>query len=183
VRAFAVQIVNQTRVAAPTPLTIDAIAGMLTAVVGVPIQISCDPVGVPSPLDGHTLDPADDGEVFWSTDTRGVAVVVPIIHVSAQTCWDARQANRQRDPNPLAYFTYQGKRVDNISGAPFQVLLHEAFHIGLQSGDEARVECAAISNAWPLVRQLRLPPFAAQMMLVGMSQRHAQAPPAYRSDC
>lgn len=173
------------KVVQPAPLTLAQLATMLQNVVGVPVAISCDTPGVPSPLDGHTLDAGDDGEVFWTTDAAGVAVVAPIIHVSTGECWGAEQANRIRAEFLPVYLTFNDQRYDTVSGADFHVMLHEAFHIALQSGDEGRVECAATQNAWPLVRQLHLPGWAASMMLAGMAKRHADNPPGsvYRSAC
>lgn len=170
-------------IAQPPPLELAAVERDLAAVVGVPVRISCDTVGVPSPLDGHTIEEGNDGQVFYRPDGS----IGDVLHVWAQECVAARQANRRRDPNPPAYFVYRDRRIDTISAPAFLVLLHEAFHYAYQSIDEGRVECAAVSNAWPLVRTLGLPAWEASMMLAGMQWRHAQftpeGSPQYRTVC
>lgn len=168
-------------VAQPAPLTIDQLEGMLAQVVGIPIVISCDQPGVPSPIDGHTVDPGDDGTTFTGPDGR----ITNVVHVSVVECSEAEQANRHRDPMPKSYRVYLGKRVDTISAYPFLILLHESFHSALNSSDEGAVECDTISNAWPLVAQLHLPAWEASMMLAGMAARHASWLPGsvYRTVC
>lgn len=188
VRASSVKVVAKAKavhLSQPAPLTIAQLEAMLTAVVGTPILISCDATGVPSPIDGHTLDTADDGETFWTPDADGVWMIGNVAHISTGECWAAEQANRHRDPDPVAYFTFRGQRTDNVSGAVFNVLLHESFHIALRSTDEGVVECAAQENAWPLVEQLHLPAWEASMMLAGMAARHYADKPGspYRAVC
>lgn len=184
VRASSMLVVAKKHtIAQPPPLELAAIERDIAAVVGVPVRISCDTVGVPSPLDGRTIEAGNDGQVFYRPDGS----LGDVLHIWAQECSDARHANRHRDPNPPAYFAFLDRRIDTISAPAFLVLLHEAFHYAYQSSDEGRVECAAVSNAWPLVRTLGLPAWEASMMLYGMQWRHAmftpEASPQYRTVC
>lgn len=57
--------------------------------------------------------------------------------------------------------------VDNTSlaGAAIQVLVHEATHLRLASGDEAQVECAASRNYWPIIAAFGLPARLAKSVL------------------
>lgn len=171
---------KRTTVAQPAPLTLPQLAEMAGLVVGrSDLTISCDQADTPG-TDGETMDFDADGEVFYAAD----GTLSPVIHMKADICWDAQTANRHRDPNPAAYFTYGGSRYDN-SGPAFLVLLHEALHVALQQADEGIVECSAVTNAWPLVRQLGLPAWESKIMLVGMRWRHHLwgSTSVYRSVC
>lgn len=150
---------------------------------GVPVVISCDTPGVLSPLDGHTLEPENDGQVWRVDPLDGTSPIRNVIHVSTDTCWAAQTVIRKRNPDPESYFTYKNQRVDGTSGPALEVLLHEAFHVALQSADEGVVECAAAQNAWPLVRQFGLPAWEAKMVLVGAQWRHTLTDPEYRTVC
>lgn len=173
VRATKIVVAHRATITQPPPLSLATLEGYLAHVVGVPVRISCDTPGVPSPLDGNTLDFATaDGQVFYSTPS----VIGNVLHVSVLECQQAQSANRHRDRAPATWSEFHGRRIDLMSGLPLLILLHEAFHVSENSPDEGRVECDAVSNAWPLVEQFSLPSWEASMMLAGMQARHAAWP-------
>lgn len=76
--------------------------------------------------------------------------------------------------------------VDNtaLAGAAVQVLVHEAMHLRLASGDEALVECTASRNYWPLIASLHLPARLAQRVLSAATYTHRNLRnPTYKEDC
>lgn len=176
VRASSLIVVKKRASSQPKELGLDVLEARLTiADGGVPVVISCDTPGVPSPIDGHTLAKENDGQVWRVDPDDPSSPIRNVVHVSTDTCWAAQTTNRHRDPNPTAFFTYHGQRVDQTSGAALEVLLHESLHVSLQSADEGLVDCTAYRNAWALARQFGLPAWEAHMLLVGIQWRHAVA--------
>lgn len=177
IKAASVKSVNAQ--AQPEPLGLNDLEAMIGKVIGRDVLISCDTLGVPSPLDGNTLDPANDGQVFWTAD----GTLGKILHVSTATCWAAQTANRHRDPYPIIYWTWEGHRIDYSSGPAFLILVHEALHTLYNDLDEGGIECLAIKNVWSLIAQLNLPSWEAKLMLDGAKWRHSEFPSPYRTVC
>lgn len=76
--------------------------------------------------------------------------------------------------------------VDNTSlaGAAIQVLVHEATHLRLASGDEAQVECAASRNYWPIIASFHLPARLAKSVLNAALYTHRNLRnAAYKATC
>lgn len=188
VRAGSIKVVKRA-VVQPAPLKLADLEAILGTFTRQPVTISCDTLGVPSPIDGNTMDADADGEVFWSPVDDSPRVILPTIHVWAFECTQALSANRRHDPAPTAWSEFAGHRVDDLAGSPLAVMLHEAMHIALQSNDEGLVECTAYRNDWALVRQLHLSALDAGMVFQGMRARHFDFLPtdpaeaAYRAVC
>lgn len=195
VRATSAKVVRRA-VAQPAPLALATLERDLGQVAGHPVRISCDTAGVPSPLDGNTLDTSDaEGQVFYEPQatlddgTLAPLVIGDVLHVLASTCQAAVRANRVHDRDPVSWVVFRDRRIDEVAGHALRILLHEAFHVALQSSDEGIVECSAVSNAWPLVKLLGLAPFDAGLILGGMQWSHYQFTPdvpaeaPYRAVC
>lgn len=192
VRAGSIKVVKRA-VVQPAPIALNVIEGYLTPFAGRPVRISCDTPGVPSPLDGQLLADGLDGEVFptMTLDADGVTTAIwqDVIHLSTQECSALQRVNRIREPNPTAWFEFDGHRIDETSGAAFEIALHEALHIGLRSLDEGVVECATYRNAWPLAHSLGLSTRTTSLVFQGMRARHFDYRPAdpaegvYRTVC
>lgn len=76
--------------------------------------------------------------------------------------------------------------VDHVytAGAAVQVVVHEAMHLRLASGDEGLVECTASRNYWPLIASLHLPARLAQRVLSAATYTHRNLRnAAYKEDC
>lgn len=76
--------------------------------------------------------------------------------------------------------------VENVyaAGAAVQVLVHEATHLRLSSGDEALVECTASRNYWPTIRSLPIPASLRGRVLAAALRTHANlSNPLYKEDC
>lgn len=185
IRVSSIQVIHKTKtLAQPAPLALSDLEAMLSTIAGQQITLSCDQHGKPG-IDGQTMSEDADGEVFWSNEPP--YVLLPIVHVWADECRDARTVNRHRVPTGdlVSWWMFGSKRADLVSGPPLLIMLHETMHVIAQTDDEGHVECMAVTNAWQLVRQLDLPGWEAQTVLVGMQWRHAQWDPkgAYRSEC
>lgn len=71
-----------------------------------------------------------------------------------------------------------------IAGAAVQVLVHEATHLRLASGDEALVECAASQNYRPTIEAGRLPTRLAGRVLAAAVSTHRNLKSAhYKETC
>lgn len=75
------------------------------------------------------------------------------------------------------------RRAD-LAGVAVQVLVHEATHLRLASGDEALVECTASANYWPTVAAAHLPAKLARRILAAAQHTHANLrDPHYKETC
>lgn len=102
------------------------------------------------------------------------------ISISPAAC---RALGHLRDAKWLRGSTDHVARTD-LAGAAVQVLVHEAMHLRLSSGDESLVECTASRNYWPLIASAHLPARVAQRVLRAAQRTHANLKSAaYRAGC
>lgn len=148
------------------PLT--TLESYASQVSGTSVVISCEA--------DATFTAGDDGIAFVGADGS----ILNVVHIRQSLCTDAQNLDRKRIRDGVAYLTYAGQRVDQ-TGDALEVILHEAMHVGLQSGDEAVVECTAYQNRWAFVRQFRLVAWVANAVMAGMAWHHAQMPAQYHA--
>lgn len=104
------------------------------------------------------------------------------IWISASACKALSHLTRS-DARWLAAST---DHVANVyaAGAAVQVLVHEATHLRLASGDEALVECTASRNYWQTILAFHLKPRLAQAVARAATRTHYNlTSPVYKSEC
>lgn len=64
-----------------------------------------------------------------------------------------------------------------------ETMLHESYHIRLNSGNEGKVECTAMKNLWPYIVALGFSHAIDKRMLAVAWQEHWKLPPNYLVGC
>lgn len=147
----------------------------ISKIAGTPITISCESAAI--------FPAADQGFVTYGADGT---TILRVIHIKQSDCYAAEHIDHHRQRHPAGYttLTHSSQRVDDgPDSTALGVILHEAFHIKLQTADEGVVECASWHARGAFVKLFGFKPWITHIIMAGITWRHDYLPPAYRAVC
>ena len=148
-------------------------SAIAAGIVGEPITVHC----VPNSKDyfGYTLQ---------TTTAQGVSTYYPDIYLEHEICIALNRMLhhhyhvRGRNPNAWSFDQYY------LLGAALLTITHEAYHIKLNSGNEAIVECMALHHIRGVLNKyFQIPVWLNRIVISNAIAAHKNAPAPYQKVC